>query len=145
MYCEGCGTQIQSGLNYCSRCGRRVADDAKEAAMNAPTIAASAAGVGFVSYIFVILVLSKAGVLPDIILKISFVYFGALFGICFLILKQGFGEKKTAAKNFQPLEKTEPAYLRPATTSQLPDAHTDPASVTEHTTRELDAVLSERK
>jgi len=80
MFCEGCGTQIQSGLNYCSRCGRRVADDSNDNTMSSTMIAAYAAGVGFVSYIFVILVMSKTGVLPDLLLKKTFVYFPRLVG-----------------------------------------------------------------
>ena len=141
MFCAGCGSQIQQGLNYCSRCGRRVADDAKAASVGPTMIAAYTGGVGFVSYIFVILIMSRSGVLPNLFVPITFFYFAALFGICFILLRQGSSAEKTTE---QVDERKEPAYLQPANTAQLPPTSAEPASVTEHTTRTLNNVPTER-
>lgn len=68
MFCAGCGTQIQSGLNYCSRCGRRVAEDSKSSRRTNPlAVAGNTAGVGFVGFIFVIAILTKYGADRDLI------------------------------------------------------------------------------
>lgn len=104
-------------------------------------IAAYTAGAGFLSFIFVILVMSKTNVLPNLFVPISFFYFAALFGICFLILRQG-GSTTRSSPDLQNRPPTDagPAYLRPVTTSQLPPSSATPASVTEQTTRTLDEV-----
>ena len=53
-------------------------------------VAGNTAGVGFVSYIFVLLILSKTGVEPNMFIPVTFIYFAALFGMCFMFLRQGF-------------------------------------------------------
>jgi len=141
MFCAGCGMQIQSGLNYCSRCGRRVADDAKArntGRSNPLVVAGQTAGVGFIAYIFVLLVLSRSGVAPDVFLPVTFFYFAALFGLCFLFLRQG--SIASTQNSSAPSEATEPVYLSPVTTAQLREGYDAPASVTDHTTRTLDEV-----
>lgn len=140
MFCAGCGTQIQSGLNYCSRCGRRVAEEAASGKhwTNPMVIAGQTAGVGFVAYIFVLLILTKNGAAPNIFLPLTFFYFAALFGICFMFMRQGWmiPEQRSSASS----EHAEPAYLRPVTTAQLGEGFDTPASVTDHTTRTLDEI-----
>ena len=140
MFCAGCGTQIQSGLNYCSRCGRRVAEDAKSGKStrsNSLVVAGNTAGVGFVAYIFILLILTKNGAAPNIFVPLTFFYFAALFGICFMFLH--FGRPNTVDNAAAPAEEpNEPAYLRPVATAQLREGFDEPASVTDHTTRTLD-------
>ena len=144
MYCEGCGTQIQSGLNYCSRCGRRVAEDSKRSKQyrtNPLVVVGQTAGVGFLSFIFVLLVLAKSGVLPNQFVPITFFYFAALFGICFMILRYGSSLKKTETSEQSLANPNEPAYLRPVTTAQLEEAREfGVGSVTDATTRTLSEV-----
>jgi hypothetical protein len=138
MFCAGCGTQIQPGLNYCSRCGRRVAEDAKAGVGHNPRlIAAYTTGVGFVSYIIVVRLLSKGGLPPDIFLPITFFYFAALFGICFLILRQPQAAARNDKASELPVSKEQPQF-RPVITAQLNEGFHEPASVTDHTTRTLD-------
>lgn len=150
MYCEGCGTQIQSGLNYCSRCGRRVAEDSKWSKhyrTNPLVVVGQTAGVGFFGFIFILLILAKSGVMPNLFVPITFFYFAALFGICFMILSYGRSLTKTDAPE-QSLDKpTEPAYLRPVTTAQLEEAREfGVGSVTDATTRTLSKVpVSEKR
>ncbi len=149
MFCAGCGTQIQSGLNYCSRCGRRVAEDAKSGNMgwsNPLVIAGQTAGVGFVGYIFVILILSRSGAAPNLFVPLTFFYFAALFGLCFMILRLGLPSRAPNAPEGENKNKQdEPAYLRPVTTAQLHEGFDTPASVTDHTTRTLDPVRRDER
>jgi len=139
MFCAGCGTQIQSGLNYCSRCGRRVAEDSKpdKPWTNPTVIAGQTAGVGFVAYIFVLLVLSKGGIAPDVFIPVTFFYFAALFGLCFMFLRQAGSPSQHRVSTVKE-EVREPAYISPVTTAQLREGFDTPASVTDHTTRTLD-------
>lgn len=139
MFCAGCGTQIQSGLNYCSRCGRRVAEDESSGRSRQPlAVAGYIACIGFVSFIFVLLILARSGVAPNVFAPLAFVYFAALFGICFTILRLGVpGNDRTQIN--EPDRHADPAYLHPVTTAQL-DEFREPASVTDHTTRTLDEV-----
>ncbi len=145
MYCAGCGTEIQSGLNYCSRCGRRVAEEVsfgKQIWTNPLAIVGQTAGIGFLAYIFILLVLTKSGATPNLFVPITFFYFAALFGICFLILQHGRSVSDSAKTAAPPHDDTNaPAYLRPATTAQLEEAREfDIGSVTDATTRTLDEV-----
>ena len=149
MFCSGCGAQLQSGLVYCSRCGRRVAEEVRSAGRSSTTVAGNTAGVGFVAYIFVILILSKSGVPPDLYLKVTLFYFAALFGLCFLFLRQGFGPW-TFGRGGRAGERGEPytpaLFVPPQTTAQLEEPRdAGIGSVTDATTRTLDEVLIERK
>jgi hypothetical protein len=143
MFCAGCGTQIQSGLNYCSRCGRRVAES-ENAETFAKTLASSLGyigGFGFLGYIFVALVFVKNGVPPTYLVPITFFYFASLFGICYLILRQTelFRRRDTRRDDVQ-IRNDQPSYLKPVTTAQLREGFDEPASVTDHTTRTLEEV-----
>ena len=142
MYCSACGTQLQHGLVFCSRCGKRVDESAGRGKYRqTPIVAAgNTAGVGFVAFIFVMLVLVKNGVVGNDLLPITFFYFAALFGLCFMLLR--YGREGVAAKNETSAE--DPQYFKPAATAQLTEPSDRPASVTEHTTRTLDPVPTKR-
>lgn len=149
MYCSGCGTQLQSDLNYCNRCGRRVAEDSDRASV-AKNLSASLGyipGVGFFCYIFVVIALVKNGVPGNQIIPITFFYFAALFAICFLILRQtsilSKGERRPADKSLP--EEGASNYSTPITTARLRELR-EPGigSVIENTTRTLDKVRVER-
>src|SRR5688572_29884345 len=120
MFCAGCGSQIQLGLNYCNRCGRRVADIDSESLSVAQGMASSLGyigGFGFIGYIFVALVLLKNGVTPNYLATITFFYFAALFGICYLILKQTALLKKHEPRRDELPSQDQASYLRPVTTA----------------------------
>ena len=142
MFCSGCGTQIQSGLNYCSRCGRRVAEDAKSggsAWLSPLVIAGQTAGVGFVGFIFILLILTKnPSIPPNLIIPITLFYFAALFGICLMILRHG-APIAMAEKSLLNDVSAAPTYLRPVTTAQLEEGREfGIGSVTDATTRTLE-------
>ena len=151
MYCSGCGTQIQSELNYCNRCGKRVSEGDSETASVAESLSSTLGYVGsagFIGYIFVVLVLVKNGVPGNVLVPITFFYFAALFGICFLMLRQTefFAGKKTPLKRAEATDARTPAYLQPVTTAQLRESQEQGiGSVTEHTTKTLDEVLIQRR
>ena len=135
MHCAGCGTEIQSGLNYCSRCGRRVAEEVRSATnawTNPLVIAGQTAGVGFFGFIFIILILTKSGTMPKLFVPITFFYFAALFGICFMILRYGSTASSTESSAAKVEPSSEAFYLRPATTAQLEEGRDfDVGSVTD--------------
>lgn len=147
MYCSGCGTQVQTGLNYCNRCGGRVAkSDSESTAADIWQAISYVGGFGFIAYIFVILVMVRSGADTAALIAISFLYLATLFGICFMLLRR----TETFSKSRLPavpaeIESPPPAYLRPVTTSQLGEPAEPGISVTEHTTKTLDEVLIERK
>lgn len=149
MYCSGCGTQIQTGLNYCSRCGRRAADDA-DATSVAKSLASALGyipGVGFFCYIFVLVVLLKNGIPGNQIIPISFIYFAVLFGMFFFTLRQAAALSKgsrSASYGFPPNEEAA-GYSSPVETARLRQLR-EPGigSVIENTTRTLDKEHVER-
>lgn len=151
MFCSGCGRQLQSGLNYCSGCGRRVAEDLAKASweLNPLTITACMAGVGFFCFILLVRILSRSDVPANILVPISFAYFGALFGISFLVLRFGskFSSTNATSREGETGEVDGPAYLRPGrTTAQLQEARDlGIGSVTDATTRTLEKSAIERK
>lgn len=144
MYCSACGTQLQPGLAFCSRCGKRVAEESKPPSSpvaKSLTVAGNTAGVGFAGFIFVMLVLVLNGVVNSNIVGVTFFYFLGLFLICYMFMRQG----RLAAK-YEPQQtpSNEQLYIKPVTTAQLPEPTERPASVTEHTTRTLDHVTLDR-
>jgi len=151
MYCSACGSQIQSELNYCNRCGAKVSggDPAlqKSVAENLSSSVAYVGGFGLIAFIFVVYLVLRSGGDSKVLVPVSFFYLAALFGICFLILHQvsELTGKSHPKRPENVHDTTEPAYLKPATTAQLGESTIEPASVTEATTRTLDEVLIERK
>jgi hypothetical protein len=130
--------QITDGLNYCSRCGRRVVEEASASHQRGPlAVAGILAGIGFVAYIFVLLILTRSGIEPRSYVPITFFYFAALFGLCFMFLRQSSPGPRSRGV-FQETT-AQPEYLKPATTAQLEEAREFGVhSVTDHTTRTLE-------
>ena len=65
MFRSGCGTQIQTGLNYCNRCGSRAPRSDSETnsiAVNLSQSMGYIGGFGMFGFLFVILILVKNGV-----------------------------------------------------------------------------------
>lgn len=149
MYCSGCGTQLQADLNYCNRCGNRVAgeSDRMSVAKNLSGSMGYIPGVGFFSYIFVIIGLVKNGVPGDLLALITFFYFAALFAICFLVVRQSAALSRSNRQDRPALpDEAASGYSAPRpTTSRLRELHEPAASsVIDETTRTLDEVRIER-
>jgi hypothetical protein len=109
--------------------------------MSPVVVAGNTAGVGFVAFIFVMLVLVLNGVVGSNIVGVTFFYFLFLFLLCFMFLRQS---RYAASFEPQPAVESGQFYAKPVTTAQLPEAMDTPASVTEHTTRTLDQVRVDR-
>lgn len=156
MYCQSCGTENQTGLNYCNRCGAQVyatptPRDAVAAVAAPPVdlggpmrwLAATTCLtllIGFGMLLLTLIGLANMGIRGEPLVAITFFGFAAIFGTEFMLIrmmsrllltaKEGgrfFGPKKSGRK-----ELPHPA---PQAFIQSP-AYTDPlGSVTEHTTR----------
>lgn len=152
MYCWSCGKTVQEKLNYCSNCGARVeknTSDENSSWTTSPSNPIGYLGVfGLGGFIFLVMSLLKRGLDPSAVFAMSALYLAALFGICFLLLRQSSGkagkpqsEKINAKSEYEP-----PKKFRSEITKQLDAPQSEPVpSVTEHTTRTLDEVLIERK
>ena len=150
MYCANCGSEIKPELNYCNRCGVRVAkidnDIRKSLSENLSSSLGYIGGFGLIGYIFVALVLVKNGVPGNALAAISLFYLATLFGICFMILQQiKTLPGKSSAQNADFQNNFQTGALDAANTAQLEESKQPPISVTEHTTRTLDEVLVEKK
>lgn len=110
-------------------------------------MAGNVAAVGFVGYIFVLLVLTKSGTLPNVFIPITFFYFAALFGICRMIMRSGATSPlRGLGSNSDDAATRPPTYLSPVTTSQLEEARQfGVGSVTDATTRTLDKLPVEER
>src|SRR5688500_590851 len=100
MFCSGCGTELEVGLNYCKRCGNRVAGDERSTvAENLSGAIGYIGGFGLLGFIFAIFLMMRSPIIaPGTIMIVSALYLATLFGICFLILRQTapFTLKKTS-------------------------------------------------
>jgi len=142
MYCSGCGTEIESDLNFCKRCGMRIGrGESQSIAENLSSSLGYIGGFGLVGFMLGAFMLVKAGISDGALTVISVAYLLALLGICFLILRQtgSFTLKRNLPPN--PANETQaPAYLRPTTTAQLEPSTQEPISIVEHTTKSLEEV-----
>ncbi len=147
MYCSGCGSNISEGLIYCSKCGKRIADQSSQPPISSDVAKALGyiGSAGFFAYIFVVFVFLRAGGPPNQLIPISLFYFGALFGICYLLLSYSkvLSGARGAEKGRDTMTETaaKQPFIKPQTTSQLEQPKDfGIGSVTEHTTRTLDEV-----
>ncbi|HXG85421.1 MAG TPA: hypothetical protein VNI84_15475 [Pyrinomonadaceae bacterium] len=140
MYCSACGTEINTKLNYCKRCGARV-DKLEKIGGNkseALQYLSMATGLGGLALtVGLIAILLNYNVIPQVIVMLTFAFLSAVFGICFLMIQQISSMAKS--DNGEKIsEKANLPQLGAVSTAQL-EEHREPArSVTENTTRTLD-------
>jgi len=151
MFCAGCGSQIQTGLNYCNSCGTQLRQEPprSQKSLAAFLIAALAVtmivGLLVLAGLFVALLERVAN--PEPVFAFGAFYLVVLLGICYLIMRQ---VSKVVDAELRirdlPEQRTAPpaVQLPPRATNEL-DEFREPASVTDHTTRTLDGVLIDRK
>ncbi|HVF48007.1 MAG TPA: hypothetical protein VNA17_10610 [Pyrinomonadaceae bacterium] len=147
MYCSGCGTELESGLNYCKRCGSRIAGAETSGVAQNLSNGVAAIGVfgviGFVGSLY--LMLQSPTIAPGTIMLVSFLYLATLFGLCLLVLRHIALFAKTPSGPPSDGNTGAPAYLSPASTAQLTESKEPPIGVTEHTTKNLDEIPRARK
>jgi hypothetical protein len=148
MYCSSCGTAVAPGLSFCTRCGTKL--QAAGEGRATPTelfpesliwaiVAVFVVGLG--ATIGLIAVMKNSGFNEGMINALALLSFLMMLGIegvfIWLLLGRRNAEKKaggTSALNEKPIHELGPARVL-----------TDPIpGVTEHTTRSLDPVYSER-
>ncbi len=153
MYCERCGKNVDNSLNFCNGCGaqlRKEKDEEKSIFSGLLSALIAIAVVGFGVLVGFIAVLLDKIEDQGAVLAFTFIYLGALFGICYMIMKQlskVIDRKIGAAPNTKDDSFADPqplVQLPPKSTNPLEDFN-GPASVTEHTTRTLDEVPVERR
>ena len=158
MYCQACGTEIQTGLNYCSRCGASVNTPAAQEVLvpvdlTSPVRWISATvGLTFIIGLTIIFTaissLAMRGFNNDAVMAIAIVgmvTLGCIELSLIRLLSRLLGvskERGTLANVFQrskQLKTPQPQqYIHPA------PSYTDPLpSVTEHTTRTFSAAYRE--
>lgn len=149
MYCERCGKQIEEALNFCNGCGAQLKkdNDTQQSALNLLITALIVIGTGGLGVLVGLLaVLLDKLPNPEPAFIFGLIYLGVLFGICFMIMRQVSKMIDAKLKTREVVEtvKTSLVELPARTTAQL-EAHREPASVTENTTRTLDEVAVGRR
>ena len=161
MFCQACGNQVNPGLSYCNTCGTRIGgakDDApeqmSESSFNllvSAILAIPIAGIGIILGLLVVMK-KELAFRDEIIATIALMAFVLLLvsegGLLWLLIHRTRGARKEKKK----------VELPPADTRRLPDvvvkglnegqprtAQDTVSSVTEHTTRTLDAVPRDRE
>ncbi len=96
MYCQTCGTLIDENLNYCNRCGNRVAKNelATQKNPNSAALQNLAFATGLVGFtglgglIGLIAILVSNNAVPELIVILSTLFLAATFAICFMLTRQ---------------------------------------------------------
>lgn len=101
---------------------------------------------GLGGFIYLVLSLLNRSVDLGFVFGISALYPAALFGLCFLLLRQmaGSGDAVQGAPEISAAKRGAPQF-RSGITAQLAEPAEPPVSVTENTTGTFDKVLAERK
>jgi hypothetical protein len=152
MYCSACGVNVAQGLSYCNYCGAKVGEKSGSVSKSPevrPEFLISSMMVLFVFGLIAITLLM--GMMKQVLglpvervlgfAALPFLLMLIIEGVCLrLLLRRNRGTQTTGAN----------ALLKEQTTKQLDRAEerllTEPMpSVTDHTTRTLESVYSERK
>lgn len=147
MYCSTCSSLIDENLNYCNRCGSRVAkaelavrDEATVSVLKILSVSTGWVGVvGLGGLIGLIAILVNNHVVPELIAILCLLFAATAFGICFMLTRQISRLTQTALpakENAQ--QKSASEQLNTPATGQIEAPPAAFRSVTENTTRTLD-------
>jgi hypothetical protein len=148
MYCPACGNSVKKGLKYCNNCGAQLfrSDEDKDGTPgkmldNILTTLFLTVMFGFGILVGLVAVLLGNGVPNQLVAMIVIAYLAAIFGVCFMLVKQVPKLIDAKLKSFGP-SSAEPSapQLQPLITGQLDEYRQPVMSVTDHTTRTLDKV-----
>ena len=153
MYCSSCGVAVAHGLSYCNYCGAKLNGEKGDSVIKSPEVNPESlvrlmASV-FVIGLFVITILM--GVMKAVLnFNVGQIVAFAMLSFLIMLLLEGvfiwllLGRKHGARKASDPVPlKTQTTKeLDAAPERVLPEAM---PSVTEHTTRALETIYSERK
>jgi len=143
MYCSGCGTLINQGLNYCNRCGEKVdklAVREKSSAMAFLSVATGFVGLGGLGLtVGLVAILLKHGVVPEAVVILAIAFLLTVFGMTFFMLRQ-ISQMSNILPPFKEKSVTAPQLNSPHR-AQLEEPPQPARSVTENTTRTLEKEL----
>jgi heme/copper-type cytochrome/quinol oxidase subunit 2 len=148
MYCSSCGASVAHGLSYCNHCGAQLTSDkaGKSSEVKPESLIWAMVAVlvfGFVAIVFLMMAMKMVGLHEGQILAftiLSFLIMLSIEGVFIWQLvrgKRGAKTGETALATDQTTNELEAAQAR-----VLPEHR---PSVTEHTTRTLEPIYSERK
>ena len=152
MYCSACGVNVAQGLSYCNYCGAKVGEKSGSVSKSSevrPEFLISAMIGLFIFGLVAITILM--GMMKQVLgLPVERVLGFALFPFLLMLLLEGVCLRLLMRRNRGTEETGANALLKEQTTKQLDRAEerllAEPApSVTDHTTRTLEPVYSERK
>jgi hypothetical protein len=155
MFCSTCGKSVPSNLHYCSSCG---AATEKSPQTYDPSIGrlfiigGMVIGVaGILSFFIVLGPILGAPIDTSAKFALAAAYLIAIMVLSSVPMYLGWRHVNSQGRQRKPRESSAdegyraPPFLKPVTTSELPDGEPGLGSITEPTTRTLDEVLIERK
>lgn len=155
MFCSACGASVTPELNYCKRCGvelggaGKVSVKASESMNEALVLSIVGVTVGGLGVIIGLMAVMKnvIGFSTEVILAITLLSFFLVFvgdaALIWMLLTRARTAKKTA-ENKNQLKEAAAQKLYEAPARELAEPMPMP-SITEHTTRTLDAIPREQK
>ncbi len=154
MFCPDCGKSVNAKLKYCNGCGSRLTRELDDKDGTPGKMLDNILTTLFLTVMFglgilvgLVAVLLGNSVPTQVVTLIVIAYLAAVFGICFMLVKQ---VPKLIDAKLRSRDATNEdlavSQLRPLTTGQLEDYREPAMSVTDHTTRTLDkAPFKERQ
>ncbi len=156
MFCSSCGKSVNPGLSYCNHCGARVAGKAEDgvgqisqSSFNLLVIALLGVPIAGIGVIIALLTVMKKdlGFGEEIISVIVFMSFILLLiaelGLIWLLRHHTKMSKRSVETPQPTLPQTPDIVIKGLPESQVQPIYQPMQSVTEHTTRTLDAVPRE--
>ena len=140
---------MTGGLKFCNSCGVRLISEVDDREGTPGKMLSNVLNTLFFIVMFglgilvgLVAVLLGSGVKTEVVMMTIIAYLAAIFGICFLLVKQvpKLIDARLKSSGYNAAEPVEQPMLNQLNTAQLDDYRTPIASVTDHTTRTLDKV-----
>jgi hypothetical protein len=158
MFCSTCGNSVNPDLRFCKTCGARIAgaDESETGQMSESSfnllvsaiLAIPIAGIGIMIGLLVVMK-KELGLRDEMIAMIALMGFVLLLtsegGLIWLLLHRTRAAKKKKIKPVENVVQLPNVQMRGLNEGQPRTAQDSIASVTEHTTRTLDAVPRREK
>jgi len=152
MYCSSCGVAVAQGLSYCNYCGAKLGEKDKSVSKSSEVRAEFLLSSMIALFIFgLVAITALMGVMKVILgLPVERVLAFALLPFLVMLLIEGLCLRMLMRRNRGVAETDAAALSQEKPTKELDPARerllSEPAvSVTDHTTRTLEPVYSERK
>lgn len=148
MYCPNCGDSVNKNLKYCKACGERLSKageidkDGMPGKMldNVLTTIFLIVMFGLGILVGLVAVLLGSDVKTEIVTVIVLAYLAAIFGVCFMLVKQVPKLIDARLKTLDPDNIREQERLSAMSSAQLSEYREPAMSVTDRTTKTLDKV-----